>query len=321
MIAPNPRIAARPDFPGTEVDAASGFHLDHAKGQGPFHFLLVPGLVPDGRETFLRQRKLFLSRGDASVATWPYAAFDLDAVLDGIHRFVERARAEKRKAVLVGVSVGGGMVLEYLRRRREAGDPPKLAGVVLVSPLASADDLSPVLKRLWTPIVADTGDPARALEKGRSFFRQLAARSGGRTSKGALGALLGLFAPGGIEEIADAPIRRRIETTLSLIPPSGAIERCKALRGLPGVESGERVRDGLTDAPTLILWGSKERHTLDMEGPGSGILCRPDLAERHFESAEIHWIYTKKGEPVPHASLLKHHKAYAKPLRRFLKRL
>lgn len=321
MIAPNPRLRARHALPGAEVSAADGFHLERHKGSGPFHFLLVPGLVPDGRETFLRQRPLFLGRGDASVVTWPYGAFDLEAVMRGVERFVEEALAERRKPVLVGVSVGGGVVLEYLRRRREAGSPPAIAATILLSPLSSVDDLSSVLKRLWTPIVADSGDPAKALEKGRGFFRQLASKSGGRTAKNALTSLLGMLTPGGLEEIADAPIRKRIETTLSLIPPSGAIERCKALRGFAGLEAGERVRDGLSDAPTLILWGSKERHTLDMEGPGSSVLCRPDLAERHFKAVEVHWIYTKKGEPVPHASLLKHHKAYAKPLRRFLKRL
>ena len=28
-------------------------------GRGPFHFVLLPGLVPDGRETFHRQQSLF----------------------------------------------------------------------------------------------------------------------------------------------------------------------------------------------------------------------------------------------------------------------
>lgn len=319
MIAPNPRHKARE--PGQPIDAR-GFRVERMRGIGQFHFLLVPGLVPDGPETFLRQKAIFLARGDASVVTWPYETFDLEGVLEEIGGFVERAVAEKRKPVLVGVSVGGGIVLEYLRRRRESGVPAPVAATILVSPLASIDDLSPILRRLWNPIVADSGEPDKALEKGRSFFRQLASRSGSKRGKGgALASLLSMFTPGGLEELADETIRKRIEKTLSRIPQEGAIERCKALRGLPGLEEGAKAREPLSEAPALILWGSKERHTLDMEGPGTSVLCRPDLAERHFKSAEIQWVYTRKGESVPHASLLKHHKAYAKPLRRFLKRL
>lgn len=304
------------------IDLRTDLRLEHTRGTGSYHFLLVPGLVPDGPETFLRQKGLFLSKGDVSTANWPDETFSLDDAIKGIESFVDRALLARRKPVIVGVSVGGGIVLEYLRRKREEGSPPKLAGLVLVSPLVCSGDISPLLRRLWDPIISDTGDPVKALEKGRSFFRQLASKSVGQkpTQKG-WKSLFSAITPAGITELMDAPIRKRIEQTLERIPPQGAIERCKALKQLPGLEEGGRVKDGLTGAPTLLLWGSKERHTLNMDGPGTGTLCRPDLAERHFPSAEIHWIYTKKGEPVPHASLLKHHKAFAKPLKRFLKRI
>lgn len=311
MIVPSPLADLRKDL-----------HLDHDRGTGPFHFLLVPGLVPDGPETFLRQKGLFLSKGDVSTANWPDDTFSLDAAIRGIEAFVDRAVLARRKPVIVGVSVGGGIVLEYLRRKREQGAPPKLAGLVLVSPLVCSGDISPLLRRLWDPIVSESGDPVRALEKGRSFFRQLASKSAGqKPTEVGWKRLFATLTPAGIAELADAPIRRRIERTLERIPPQGAIERCKALGQLPGLEAGTQTKASLTQAPTLLLWGSKERHTLNMDGPGTGVLCRPDLAERHFPSAEIQWIYTKKGEPVPHASLLKHHKAFAKPLKRFLKRI
>jgi len=322
MIAPNPRIESsrklRLPAPKLETDLV----IDRSRGLGPCHFLLVPGLVPDGPETFLRQKKEFLARGDVSTVTWPYEAFDLEVVMATFQRFLDDARKEKRKAVLVGVSVGGGMVLEFLRRCREKGTRAEVAAVLLISPLTCVDDLAPMLKRLWVPIVTDTGEPVQALEKGRSFFRQLASRSAG--TKGAAKGWKALFAaltPAGIGDLVDASIRKRIEKTLGSIPPSGAIARCKALQLLPGLESGDLVRNRLTDSPTLILWGSKERHTLNMDGPGTGTLCRPDLAERHFNCAEIHWVYTKKGDTVPHASLLKHDKAFVKPIRRFLKRI
>ena len=81
------------------------------------------------------------------------------------------------------------------------------------------------------------------------------------------------------------------------------------------------TRTALTDVPVMILWGSKERHTLNMEGPGTSILCRPDLACRLFPELEVHWCYGTDGEEVPHASMLKHHRAFNIHLRRFLARL
>lgn len=325
MIAVSPRAEGLEPLSSLEPVAPRSNarpKVERSRGLGAHHFLLVPGLVPDGPETFLRQKKLFLAKGDVSTVTWPYETFDLHEVISVIEEFVETSRLEKRKAVLVGVSVGGGMVLEFLRRRRESKTPAELAGVILISPLTCVDDLAGLLRRLWTPIVSESGEPVAALEKGRNLFRQLASRSAGKSLKPkGWKTLFAALTPAGITELVDASIRRRIEKTLGSIPSQGAIERCKALQFLPGLEAGAEVRAGLTDSPALILWGSKERHTLDMDGPGTGVLCRPDLAERHFRNAEIHWVYTKKGEAVPHASLLKHDKAFAKPMKRFLKRI
>lgn len=295
--------------------------LVHSRGIGNLHALLLPGLVPDGPETFHRVRRHFLAKGDVTVATYPYARFDIEALFACVDAFLAECRARRRRPVLAGVSVGGGFLLEYLRRRRAEGRSPELAGLVLVSPLVSVQDLAPTLRRLWNPIVADSPDSVQALEKGRGFFRQLASRSvrQGSTPAGWMG-LLSAFTPQGIAELVDAPLRRRIERTLAAIPAEGAIARCRALKELSGLERPQ-AGQYLSDSPTLILWGSKERHTLDVDGPGVGTLCRPDLAERHFPRCEVGWVYGKDGESVPHASLMKHDKAYSGHLRAFLARL
>jgi len=295
--------------------------LSKFRGIGFHHSLLVPGLVPDGLETFHRIRKHFQAKGDVSVLTYPYEGFTLETLFERIDQFLSDCAKQKRKPVLVGVSVGGGFLLEYLRRRKLSGIAPAIAGLVLVSPLTCVDDLAPILHRLWKPIVADDPNATQALEKGRSFFRQLASKS---TSKrevpaGWKGFFAG-FTPQGLNDFLEAPLRARIEKTLSLMPASGAILRCRILKEFNGLEkTGPAVV--LTDRPTLILWGSKERHTLNVDGPGVGTLCRPDLAEKHFPNAQIQWIYTGDGEAVPHASLLKHDKAFSRPLREFLVRL
>jgi pimeloyl-ACP methyl ester carboxylesterase len=322
MILPNApvrRPAPPRPRPQTEHDAADRPRLTTRKGIGPFHALMVPGLVPDGEETFLRVRGHFLLKGDVSILTYPYRTFRIELLLEGIHKFLQDCRRTKKRPLLVGVSVGGGFVLEYLRRAAERQESPDLSGVVLISPLSCPQDLAPILRRLWNPIVATEGDSTTALEKGRSFFRQLASKSA-RTSSKTVGwrKILQAFTPQGLGELMDASVRARIEKTLESIPAQGAIARCLALRDLRGLDA---TCAPLCTAPTLVLWGSKERHTLDIDGPGARILCRPDLAEKHFPDVQVQWVYGKKGESIPHASLLKHDKAFAPLLRAFLARV
>lgn len=296
--------------------------LTRLQGRGRMRFLLLPGLVPDAPETFLRQQKLFLTRGDCEMVTYPYVDFSLEAILDLVTDFVKRQERVGKPAVLVGVSVGGGFVLEWLRRQREAGTVPTLAGLVLVSPMTCPQDLAPLLLRLWKPIVSETGDNVQALEKGRSFFKSLASRSAapGELPTGVKG-FLSLLTPQGLSSLQERKLKKRIEATLDAIPPEGAIARCRALESVPGLHVGEKAKQPLISVPTAILWGSKERHTLNMEGPGTGVLCRPDLAVRHFPDVQVQWVYGKDGEEIPHASLIKHDKAFKKPLSDFLDRI
>ena len=127
-----------------------------------------------------------------------------------------------------------------------------------------------------------------------------------------------LLTPQGWLQLREQRIRDRIERTLDGIPTGGAIERVHALLHLVGVH---QQRGPLCSAPTLIAWGSRERHTLRMDGPGTSLLCRPDFAQKVFPDAEIQWVYDRDGGEVPHASLLKHAHAFNPLLKRFLKRL
>ncbi len=285
--------------------------------RGPFHFICLPGLVPDGPETFLRQRSLLHKHGTVSIATWPHAKFDLDTVLEGIGRRIEDAANSHQKPVVMAVSFGGSIYLELLRRAKAAGQVLPVAANLLISPMPGPKDLSPLLARLVKPISEQAGlDDAHArvaLERGRSFFRMLAAKSAGvETTELRWNTFL---TPTGIRRYQEGRIRGRIEATLASIPTDGAIERICALTSLQGIDERTGV---LSDAPTLILWGSREGHTLNMEGPGTSLLSRPDLAARIFPNTEVQFIYDRDGEVVPHASLLKHAKAFNPMLQRFL---
>ncbi len=287
-------------------------------GRGPCHFLLLPGLVPDGPETFLRQRHLFLAYGTVTTVTYAYDAFDLDTLIEAIERHIVAASAAGQPPVLVGVSVGGGVCLELLRRCRVAGRELPLAGLILVSPLTCTEDLAPMLRRMLDPIFE--GDEVEvALARGRSLFKSLVQRSAPGTVAGhGLMGLMASLTPAGLRARRETAIRVRIERTLDAICGQGALERVISLRGFVGLGGKAEV---LHRSPTLILWGSKERQTLRMDGPGTGVLCRPDLACRYFPDVQVHWIYSADGDDVPHASLLKHAHAFNPHLKRFIKLL
>lgn len=319
--------------PPRRIDPAPVARTVH--GRGPRHFLLVPGLVPDGPETFWRQHKLFFAHGSVTTLTYPYETFDLDAVVEWITRWVSATRASGHDPVLVGCSVGGGLCLETLRRARAKGVELPLAGLVLVSPFTCVDDLAPLLKRLLKPILEEVdkagGDPITPYERGRQFFKQLASRALAAGVPEAKGLSLTpaammwrsvswLLIPGGSSEQQEAKVRTQIERTIESIPTHGGMARVVELRRFPGPDSGANADKPLTQAPSLVLWGSKERHTLTMDGPGTGVLCRPDLACRLLPNSEIQWVYDVDGAEVPHASLLKHARAFNLHLRRWLVR-
>lgn len=301
--------------------------LRHSGGK-PFHFVCLPGLVPDGPETFARQLKLLRGRGSVALVTYPYDSFDLDAVIAGVREEIDGARRAGLAPVLVGLSVGGGIAIELLRRGLESGKPLPLRALVLVSPLSCTGDLSSMLLRVTQPIISEHGkaggQPELALERGRQLFKSLVSRStanaeASRTAMRWLGWLgpLGVLTPQGYAAWSERRLADRIQATIERLPPDGSVQRVMALtrfRGLAG------HRGPLTEAPTLILWGTKERQTLNMDGPGTAVLCRPDLASKVLPHLEVHWIYDRDGSEVPHASLLKHARAFNPPLARWLRR-
>jgi pimeloyl-ACP methyl ester carboxylesterase len=297
--------------------------LDRHRGPAPHHIICLPGLVPDGPEAWLRQRRLFSRHGSVAVASWSAMDFDLDTTIAALDDELAQARASGRRVILAAMSFGGGVALEWLRRRLECGEPADLAGLILVSPMGSIRDLSPVLTRLLDPIAAAVdgrgGDPCLALERGRSFFRQLAMRS--IEDEALVGGWLGLLAalaPSAFVARHERRIRDRISAGIAALPALAAVQRVQGVRALRGLPEGRAV---LCEAPTLILWGSKERHTLNMDGPCCGRLCRPDLACRVFPAAEVHWVYAADGGAVPHASTLRHAACFNRHLGRFLARL
>ncbi|MBN8526770.1 MAG: hypothetical protein J0M02_15670, partial [Planctomycetes bacterium] len=105
-------------------------HLDRHTGARALRFICLPGLVPDGPETFARQLPLLRALGSVVIVTYPYEAFDLDAVIAAVEDEIAAATTVDAAPILVGLSVGGGIAIELLRRAAESGRRLPLAGVV-----------------------------------------------------------------------------------------------------------------------------------------------------------------------------------------------
>jgi pimeloyl-ACP methyl ester carboxylesterase len=296
--------------------------FQRTSGGRPFRFICLPGLVPDGVETYTRQRAVMRRHGEIAILTYPYRTFELDLVIAAVRNEIATAVAAGLAPVLVGLSIGGGIVIEALRRARDDGSPLPIEGLILVSPMTCTADLSPMLTRLVGPIIAESdrcdGNPGVPLERGRALFKTLVVRATGQEPVAPWRGLLGLLTPQGFAAWHERRLAARIQATLERIPAAGAIARVRALRELRGLDG---LIGPLCEAPSLILWGSKERQTLDMDGPGAGRLCRPDLAHRVLPDLEVQWVYDRDGGEVPHASLLKHAASFNAHLVRWLRRL
>ncbi len=283
------------------------------------HFFLVPGLVPDARETFLRQRHLLQAFGSVTTVTYPRSGFDLSSVHQMLQQRIKAAVRAGEQPVVVAVSIGAGIILDLLKATAGTPDELPLSGLILVSPLTCTDDLAPLLRRLVDPILNAGPDQAlEALEKGRSLFRMLASRSIQGSELVGWRKGLALLTPSGLRAWHDRAVLARIDQTLAGITPQGALARVSSLRLLKGIAEHRRP---LSKAPTLILWGSKERQTLSMDGPGARLLSRPDFAFRVFPHLQVQFVYDSAGDEVPHASLLKHAHAFNPHLKSFLRRL
>ena len=203
------------------------------------------------------------------------------------------------------------------------GDPLRILVAALREPSCYSHPATAIeVIETHISVVVLAGEFAYKLKKpvdlGFLDFRTLAARSIEEAPEsGGWLAPLKAWTPSAIAARQERDLRDRVTASIAALPADGGLQRVLAMRVMRGLPASGL----LTDCPALVLWGSKERHTLDMEGPGTGRLCRPDLAYRVLPAAEVHWVWDEDGQAVPHASTLRHHAAFNVHLERFLARL
>lgn len=289
-------------------------------GRGRVPSIVLGGFVPDSAEQVFLLRRLFLSAGDLYALVYPRDGFSLDLVCAELDDLVEELTAAGQPPVLFGVSFGAGLVLEWLRRRRRADEPPALAGVVLVSPVACVADIiaagaarpATLLGRALRPFL-DGAEPVpeAVVERSRTVFTRMF--EAGAQNKVALRRLM--TGPE-LERL-----RAGVMGTIRGVTPRGARERVQALVAMQApTEYFTPALLPLTAAPALVLFAEREEAVLDPRAPTT-------FAFRHahrafFPRGLVQEVAARRGEaPVQHASLIFHVFEFLPPLQAFYARV
>ena len=277
--------------------------------------IVVGGFVPDATEAAYLLRPTLLRQGSIYYVNYPRRGFSADHILAQLADLsTELATRRGRPPVVVAISFGAGLVLEWLRRSAAAGAFPPLAGLVLVSPVACVEDLldpaapkpTTLLGRALKPYL-DAPGPAddSLIEKSRTLFLKMF--ESGAQNKAELHQLL---APAEARMLRD-----RVLAAINAIDARGAIERVRSLRAL----SAPATPMILHPAPTMVLYAEKE----------TAVLCTTSPTTRELTSRPTAWfpagfsttVRNTPENPVQHASLIFHSPCFAPRLASFYRSL
>ena len=288
-------------------------------GRGALPTIVLGGFVPDSTEQVFLLRRFFRRSGDIYYLNYPRQGFSLDLLCAQLDDLVAELSQRNEPPVIFTVSFGAGLLLEWLRRARVADREPALAGVVLVSPVACAEDLinptepkpSTLLGRALQPYFKDTAatDPG-VIEKSRQVFSRMF--EAGAQNRSALQALM---TPAELSRL-----RGNVMDVIRSITATGACERVQALRALASpAHYFSRSILPLTNAPALILFAQNEGAVLDAASPTRFTL---ECAHRaYFPQSHVASVANPFGSPVQHASLIFHIFNFLPPITAHYRRL
>lgn len=285
-------------------------------GTGRVPTIVLGGMVPDASEQVFLLRRFLLRSGDIYYVSYPRSGFSVDLLAAQLTDLVAELAAKGQTPVILAVSFGAGIVLEWLRRARIAKCDPALGGLILVSPVTCAADLlapgsakpSTLIGRALRPFLDPSMTTTEAMvEKSRVIFLRMF--EAGAQNKLALRALM--TAP----EVQR--LRSAVMTTIRGLTAEGARQRVLALAAMcaPTDYFSPRLLP-LTDAPTLVLFAEREDAVLDAGAPVLFALERAPRA--YFPRGAVQRISAKPGgAAVQHASLIFHVFEFLPPLQAF----
>ncbi len=288
----------------------------HEPRRGPQPTIVLGGFVPDSTEQVFLLRPHLLRHGSVYYFNYPRHGFSAELVAAQLADLVtELNQSESRPPVLLAVSFGAALVVDALRRMRDAATPLEVAGVILVSPVITAADIIPpgavkpatLLGRALKPFLRPDVPPTEPeVQKARSLFLRMF--EAGAQNKVALAALMS-----GAEL---KTLHRRVVAAIREIDTRGAHERVRAMLEPPPLTAKEAA---LTPAPALILYAEKEDAVLDPRAPSR--LALEGGQPAGFPAGETRVIRHTTGPAVQHASLIFHAANFRPPIAAFYLRL
>lgn len=277
--------------------------LERRRGTTPT--IILGGFIPDGAEQVYLLRGFLLKHGSVYYVNYPTHGFSTELIFAQLDDLVHELTIDHGQLpVILGVSFGAGLVLEWLKRARRLSRTRAIRGLVLVSPVACVEDLlapgdakpTTLLGRAIKPYLSASGSlDSDAIERSRAIFTKMF-ESGAQNKE----ALRGLLTRQELQHLRNA-----VMATLQSISPAGALERVQALRRLesPSTYFSQTLLP-LSEAPTLILYAEKEGAVLTEHAPSRFALETAHTA--YFPNSICKTISNKRGSPVQHASLLFH---------------
>jgi len=318
IAAHQPRVmTAQTALGGASFFAARGrAHILREAGGGRIPTIVLGGLVPDSTEQVFLLRRSLLKSGDLYYLNYAADAFSLDLICAQLTDLVAELVEAGQAPVLLGVSFGAGVLLEWLRRARSCGVEPVLAGIVLVSPVTCVADLVPpgpvkpttLIGRALKPLLGKEGEVAPAsVERSRTVFLRLF--EAGTQNKHALRALM--------TPAESRRLKSVVMETIRGITPAGAQQRVRALAEMAApTEYFSPQFLPLSPAPTLVLFAECEDTVLDERAPA--LLAFERAHRAYFSHGEVRRVKSHWGEsPVQHASLIFHVYEFLPPLLSF----
>lgn len=266
-------------------------------GSGPQPTIVLGGFVPDATEAVYLLRGDLLRQGSLYYFNYPRRGFATACILAQLGDLIEEVTACHRRApVVLAISFGAGLILEWLRQQ---SDLCVLAGLLLVSPVTHATDLldpaapkpTTLLGRVVKPYLQAGAAVDRTLvEKSRAVFLKMF--ESGAQNKEALQLLLSR------EETQR--LRAAVLAAINAIEPNAAAERVQAMNTFAPLAT-PRV---LLSTPALILYAEKESAVLRDDAPGR--LALESAGPAWFPRSRCLTVSNQTGHPVQHASLIFH---------------
>ena len=317
--APGPAVRAALERGDGRPEALATVHREPRRGVRPT--LVLGGFVPGAREQVYLIRGFLSGQGSVYYLDYPRTDFSLPLLAAQLDDLVaDIAAREGAPPVVVAVSFGAGVVLDWLRRARLGGRvPPALAGVLLVSPVTCAADIvapgeakpATLLGRALKPLLEAPACAApAAVEKARAIFARMF--EAGAQNKDALLAWL--------TKTELAELRDGVRDAIAGVTTEGAVARVRAMSAMacPSTYLTPELLP-LSEAPALILYAEKEGAVLNESSPARAALERACRA--YFPRGELRTVSNPRGAPVQHASLVFHAENFLSFFRVFYRRL